>query len=217
MKTVVIIVAGGRGKRMGRPKQFLKIAGRPMLAWTVAAFQRSRSVDGIVIVAAPGQLDLAAGLKASKLIAVVPGGPERQDSVKNGLAALPATTKIVLIHDGARPAVTPAIIDRAVRTARKYGAVVVGMPVKDTIKLATRNENRVTRTLNRDELWQAQTPQAFKTAIIIRAYARLKGKITDDAMAVEKQRVAVKMIPGADENFKVTTPADLKMMEAILR
>ncbi|MDD4178708.1 MAG: 2-C-methyl-D-erythritol 4-phosphate cytidylyltransferase [Candidatus Margulisbacteria bacterium] len=217
MKNITIIVAGGKGKRMGKPKQFLKIAGRPMLAWTLAAFQNTRPIDGIILVVAPGQMELAKKLPKKKIIGIVAGGAERQDSVRNGLAALPGSAEIVLIHDGARPAVTTGIIERSIKEARKHGAVVVGVSVKDTIKEVMRNENRVTRTMNRDKLWQAQTPQVFKAALIRNAYAKLRGAVTDDAMAVEKLGKPVKMVMGSYENIKVTAPEDLIMMEAILK
>lgn len=202
---------------MGKPKQFLKIAGRPMLAWTLAAFQNTRPIDGIILVVAPGQMELAKKLPKKKIIGIVAGGAERQDSVRNGLAALPGSAEIVLIHDGARPAVTTGIIERSIKEARKHGAVVVGVSVKDTIKEVMRNENRVTRTMNRDKLWQAQTPQVFKAALIRNAYAKLRGAVTDDAMAVEKLGKPVKMVMGSYENIKVTAPEDLIMMEAILK
>ena len=155
MKTIAIIVAGGKGKRMGQPKQFLKIAGRPMLAWTLAAFQYADAVDGIILVVAKEDIVRARKQKFSKIIAVVPGGQERQDSVKNGLKSLPASAEIVIIHDGARPVVTAETINRSARAAEKYGAVVVGVPVVDTIKTVDSRRLTVDRTLNRRVLWQA--------------------------------------------------------------
>jgi len=223
--TYAIIVAGGRGQRMGRRKQFLPIAGKPMLWWTVSAMQKAKVIDGIILVVAREQLRLARRLKFSKVSAVVAGGRERPDSVRNGLKALPAAAEIVAIQDGARPAVTPGIIAASVKAARKYGAAVVGVPIKDTVKkvsskpldFARGKQLAVSRTVDREGLWAAQTPQTFRVALIKRAYAKLRGRITDDAMAVEKLGIRVKMVMGSYANLKVTAPEDLKIMEAILK
>jgi 2-C-methyl-D-erythritol 4-phosphate cytidylyltransferase len=226
VKTIAIIVAGGKGKRMGRPKQFLKIAGRPMLAWTLEAFQKAEIIDGIILVIAKEQMATARRLRFSKILKVIAGGRERQDSVKNGLAALPEDCEIVAIHDGARPAVTEEIITRAVVAAREYGAVVIGVPVKDTIKrIESRKprlpagrlkvENRIVETVKRDALWQAQTPQVFKKDIILQAYEN-DAVVTDDAMLVERLGIPVIMVMGSYLNLKVTTQEDLKIMEGLL-
>jgi len=217
MKTIAIIVAGGQGKRMGKPKQFLRIAGRPMLAWTLRAFQESRVVDGIILVVAKDQLAKARRLKFSKVLKVVAGGKERQDSVRHGLKELPASTEMVVIHDGARPAVSKELIEKSVKAARRFGAAVAGVPVKDTLKLVNSGRWTVDRTLDRGRVWQAQTPQTFKASLIRKAYAKVRGKFTDDAMLVERMGIPVKMVRGSYENFKVTTPEDLKLMEAVLK
>jgi 2-C-methyl-D-erythritol 4-phosphate cytidylyltransferase len=217
MKTVAIIVAGGQGKRMGRPKQFLKIAGKPMLAWTVDAFQRTKAIDGIILVVAPDQLDLAAKIKAAKIIAVVPGGRQRQDSVRNGLAALPKGVQIVLIHDGARPAVSAATINGTIKAAKEHGAAIAAVPLKDTIKQVNRREARIVKTLDRSELWAAQTPQTFTVPVINKAYETLKHDVTDDAAAVERLGIPVKIVMDSYANLKVTMPEDLAIMEAILK
>jgi len=217
MKTIAIIVAGGKGKRMGKPKQFLKIEGKPMLEWTVAAFQRAQSIDGIILVVSKEDLAKAKRIRSAKIIEVVESGKERTDSVRNGLKVLPPSAEIVVIHDGARPAVTVDIIERSVREAKKCGAIVAGVPVKDTVKKVESRKLKVERSLNRDELWLAQTPQTFKVSLIRRAYAQPAEKVTDDAMLVEKLKIPVKMVMGAYENLKVTTPEDLKLMAAILK
>ncbi|MBI5079028.1 2-C-methyl-D-erythritol 4-phosphate cytidylyltransferase [Candidatus Saganbacteria bacterium] len=222
MKTIAIIVAGGEGRRMGRRKQFLRIAGKPMLEWTLSAFQKAKIIDGIILVAAKEQFPLAKKLCFSKIIEVVEAGAERQDSVKNGLKGLPESVEIVVIHDGARPGVKEDMIDRSVRAARKWGAAVVGVPVKDTVKKILnskseiRNNVEIIRTIDRDDLWVAQTPQAFRVSIIKKAYAKLRGEVTDDAMAVEKLGLPVKMIMGSYANLKVTTLEDMRIMEGIL-
>lgn len=188
-----------------------------MLAWTVEAFQQAKAIDGIILVVAREQVGLARRLRCSKIIKVVPGGRERQDSVRNGLNVLPESAEIVVIHDGARPAVTQEMIERSVKAARKYGAAVVGVPVKDTIKAVSRKRSAVSQTVDRSGLWQAQTPQAFRADTIKQAYAKLRGRVTDDAMAVEKLGIPVKMVMGSYENIKVTAPADLKVVDAILK
>ena len=188
-----------------------------MLAWTVEAFQQAKAIDGIILVVAREQVGLARRLRCSKIIKVVPGGRERQDSVRNGLNVLPESAEIVVIHDGARPAVTQEMIERSVKAARKYGAAVVGVPVKDTIKAVSLNRSAVSQTVDRSGLWQAQTPQAFRADTIKQAYAKLRGRVTDDAMAVEKLGIPVKMVMGSYDNIKVTAPADLKIVDAILK
>ena len=217
MKTVAIIVAGGQGKRMGQPKQFLKIAGKPMLAWTVDAFQRTKAVDGIILVVAPDQLALAKKIKAAKVIAVVPGGKQRQDSVRSGLAALPKGVQLVLIHDGARPAVSADTINGTIKAAKQHGAAIAAVPLKDTIKRVARREARVVETLNREELWAAQTPQTFTVPVIMKAYETLKHDVTDDAAAVERLGIPVTIVMADYTNLKVTTPEDLPIMAAILK
>jgi 2-C-methyl-D-erythritol 4-phosphate cytidylyltransferase len=217
MKTVAIIVAGGQGKRMGRPKQFIKIAGKPMLAWTVDAFQRVKAVDGIILVVTPDQQALAAKIRASKIIAIVPGGKQRQDSVQSGLAALPKGVQIVLIHDGARPAVLATTINGTIKAARQHGAAIAAVPVKDTIKRVARRELRIINTLEREGLWAAQTPQTFTVPLIKKAYEQLKHDVTDDAAVVEKFGIPVQIIMGSYSNLKVTTPEDLAIMGTILK
>ncbi|OGB90829.1 2-C-methyl-D-erythritol 4-phosphate cytidylyltransferase [candidate division WOR-1 bacterium RIFCSPHIGHO2_01_FULL_53_15] len=217
MKTIAIIVAGGRGKRLGRPKQFLKINGKPMLAWTVNAFQQVKSIDGIIIVAAADQLALAKKIRASKVIAIVAGGARRQDSVRHGLAALPKGAQIVLIHDGARPAVTSIVINKSIKAAREYGAAIAAVPVKDTLKIVDRRSSVVSETFDRDTIWAAQTPQTFTAPVIKKAYERLEHDVTDDAMAVEQLGIPVRIVMGSYENIKVTTPEDLAVVGIILK
>ncbi|MFA6170757.1 MAG: 2-C-methyl-D-erythritol 4-phosphate cytidylyltransferase [Candidatus Margulisiibacteriota bacterium] len=231
MKKIAIIVAGGRGKRMGQDKQFLPIAGRPMLGWTAAAFDKAKIIDGIILVVARHNLAKARKIRSKKIIAVVASGPERQDSVQNGLKALPESAEIVLIHDGARPAVSEAIISASVKAAQRHGAAVVGVPVKDTIKRVLpplssghlpliKGENErgfVKATLDRRELWAAQTPQTFQASLILNAYAKIRGLCTDDAMVVELAGLPVVMVMGSYQNIKVTTPEDLDYIAKVLK
>jgi len=218
METVAIITAAGHGKRMGRPKQFIKIGGRPMLWWTLSVFQKTKSVQGIILVVNAEDKNKLMNFKFSKIIKVVAGGKERQDSVYNGLKALPEEADLVIIHDGARPFVTSVVIEAAVRQARKKGAIVVGVPVKDTIKLVKPKSLTVNKTVDRDGIWVAQTPQVFKKDLIMLAYQKYgREKVTDDAMLVEKLGKPVEMLMGSYFNLKVTSPEDLVLAEAILR
>ena len=211
MKIAVIIAAGGTGKRMGQPKQFLPLAGKAVIAWTLEVFQKIKSIEQIVLVVAEEELERAKNLN----VPVVEGGEQRGDSVKSGLKAVSPDTDLVIIHDGARPLITPDIIEKAISEAKEHGAAVVGVPVKDTIKRVG-DDLMIKETVDRQILWQAQTPQVFKYEIITRAYAK-KRSATDDAKLVEDLGIKVKMVMGSYENIKITTPEDLIVAEAILR
>lgn len=223
-RVAAIIPAAGRGRRMGAPvnKLFLHLAGRPVLAHTLAAFEEAESVDEVILVAAPDDLvacrEMLAQWPGPKVAAVVAGGAERQESVANGLAALSGDVEIVVVHDGARPLVSPRLIDESVRAARRWGAVVAAVPVKDTIKLVA-PDGAVRGTPERGACFAAQTPQAFQAAVIRAAFAwaadaGLTG--TDEASIVEKSGHRVQVIPGCEENIKLTTPADFLVAEGFL-
>ncbi len=223
---VTIIPAAGRSKRMASAtsKQFLMLDGIPVLAHTLRVFEESSSIDEVIVVGNAKDLDFCRdkiikrfGFK--KITHLLRGGRKRQDSVAKGLKVLPPNTELVLIHDGARPLVTDKLIGEAVAQARKWPAVVVGVPVKDTIKVATR-DRVVDQTLDRPRLWAIQTPQVFQTDILVRAHKRAKDDKfwgTDDAMLVERIGYSVKIIEGSEENIKVTTPIDMVTTSAILR
>jgi 2-C-methyl-D-erythritol 4-phosphate cytidylyltransferase len=222
---VTIIPAAGRSKRMASrsSKQFLLLDGMPVLAHTLKAFEKSEAVDKIIVVGNAKDLDYCRGriIKRygfKKVSGLVQGGRRRQDSVFNGLKALPAEADVVLIHDGARPLVTPELVNRAVSELKGWSALVVGVPVKDTIKIAS-PDRFVMYTLDRPRLWLIQTPQVFKGRVLLEAHwqARSEGIWgTDDAMLVERLGVPVKVIEGSEENIKITTPVDMLMAEAIL-
>lgn len=216
MKTVAIITAAGSGKRMGRPKQFLEIGGKPILEWAIAVFDRAEVIDEIILVVNKEDIDKAKTFKYLKIKQVVAGGEERQGSVNNGLKMVADDTDIIVIHDGARPFISPEIIEKAVGEAKASGAVVVGVPVCDTIKQVTRDARRVMRTVDRSDLWKAQTPQVFRREIILEAYQHAD-KVTDDAMLVEKMGIPVKMVMGSYRNFKITTPDDLAIAEKMIK
>lgn len=222
-----VVLAGGQGKRMHSKvqKQYLTLGGRPLITYALEAFEHSR-VDTVVLVTGAGEeayarTELVETYGFSRVKAVVAGGKERYHSVYEGLKAL-ADCDYVLIHDGARPLVTEAIISRAIEGAKQYEACVVGMPVKDTIKVAD-GQLFAAETPDRSCLWQIQTPQAFAYPLVREAYDRimadpsLQAGITDDAMVVESQTAyRVKLIEGSYENLKVTTPEDLVIAEALL-
>lgn len=214
MKIYVIIAAGGSGIRMGQPKQLLPLWGKPMLAWTVEAFRAVPEISGIVLVGAGRDLHL------SEL--VCEPGPERTDSIRNGLKLVPKDCDMVLVHDGARPLITPAIITSAIEACKKHDAVVVGVPIKDTIKqirkggFETRPNMEIEKTLDRNALWAAQTPQVFKYQILVDAYKKAASAATDDSKLVEDLGIPVRMVMGSYENIKVTTPEDIIIAEAIL-
>lgn len=226
-KTGAVILAGGKGGRMRSniQKQYMKVLGKPLISYSLEAFQNS-DVHEIVLVTGAGEeyagraLVEAGGF--SKVAAVVAGGRERYHSVYEGLKAL-NDCAYVLVHDGARPLVTEAIIARAIAGAKQYEACVAGMPVKDTIKISGADGYAVA-TPDRRQLWQVQTPQAFSYSLLREAYdwimedeARQRG-ITDDAMAVEYSTgKKIRLIEGDYENLKVTTPEDLVIAEALLQ
>lgn len=227
-KIGAVVLAGGQGKRMNSKvqKQYMLLAGRPLIAHALEAFEQS-VVDEVVLVTGAGETAYAENeiVKAGgfqKVTAVVEGGKERYHSVYAGLLAL-NDCDYVLIHDGARPLVTPEIIARAAQGARQYDACVVGMPVKDTIKVADASGFAV-NTPDRRFLWQIQTPQAFSYDLVRLAYDRIMADvsrqqgITDDAMAVESQTDhPVRLLEGSYENLKVTTPEDIILAEALLK
>lgn len=220
-----VIAAAGQGKRMGggTPKQFLPLKGKPALAWTLLAFQAAPEIRSIVLVCPEGdedycQREIVRPYGLAKVHRLVPGGPERQESVYRGLQVVDPGCPLVAIHDGARPLVTGAIISRAVAEARRHGAAVVAVPVKDTVKIAGASE-MVRETPDRRTLWAAQTPQVFLRELALAAHrkAQQDGFLgTDDSSLVERLAHPVKLVMGEPENLKITAPLDLLVAEAIL-
>lgn len=222
MEVLAILVAAGRGERMGagRPKAFLAVAGRTLLERSALAFERARSVDAIVAVVPESEQDAARELlrDAAKLVAVVPGGARRQDSVLEGMKPVPdGFDGIVLVHDAARPFVSPELIDGVTAEARRVGAAVPVWAVADTVKRV--KDGRVVETVDRSELAAAQTPQAFRYSLLARAYEaafRDRVTVTDESMAVERIGAPVAAVPGEALNRKLTTPDDLAWAETML-
>lgn len=219
-----VVAAAGRGTRLGFRKQFLDLAGRPVAAWCLDALAASPLVQRVVIACEPDEIDecerVARASCREKLHAVVAGGQRRQDSVFACLRAAGSGVDFILVQDGARPFLTGDLIERALEAARVTGASVVAVPVKDTIKQAGPG-GLVTRTLPREQLWAAQTPQAFAFDVLYKAYeaAETEGFVgTDDAMLVEWAGAAqVSIVEGSYENVKITTPDDLVVAQEIAR
>lgn len=225
--TGAIVLAAGQGKRMHSAvqKQFLLLKGKPLLCYSLEAFQKS-GIERIILVTGKEEIEycrkeITELYGYTKVDAIIAGGKERYHSVYEGLKAAEGCTE-VLIHDGARPLVTEKIIRDALDGARQYGACAVGMPVKDTIKLSD-EEGFVASTPDRTHLWQIQTPQAFRYSWIRRAYDKLFAReeyqqgVTDDAMVLETMTDhRVRLIPGSYENIKVTTPEDMAVASALL-
>ncbi len=223
METLAILVAAGRGERLGaaQPKAFLEIGGESLLLRAARAFEASARVEGIVAVVPAGEVEVARALLApiGKLRGVVAGGPRRQDSVLEGLKQVPAGWDgIVLVHDAARPLVSVALIDAVVVTAREHGAALPVLPLNDTIKRV--QGGRALATLDRTELGAAQTPQGFRCSLLVNAYEeafRDRVALTDESMAVERLGSPVAIVPGSPLNRKITTPEDLAWADATCR
>jgi 2-C-methyl-D-erythritol 4-phosphate cytidylyltransferase len=225
MKADAVIVSAGKGQRFmeGRKKQFHLLAGKPILAHTLDKFETCPLIHSILLVV--GQEDMDYCMKEiiekyhfRKISQIVPGGKRRQESVKNGIDALSKDVEVVVIHDGVRPFVTKAIIEESIHSAIRFGAVVVAMPVKETIKIA-HSDGTVLKTLDRESLWQIQTPQSFQANLIKEAYykASENGFIgTDDASLVEQLGVKVHILPGSYTNIKITTKEDLMLAQLFL-
>ncbi|MFC2008318.1 2-C-methyl-D-erythritol 4-phosphate cytidylyltransferase [Chloroflexota bacterium] len=213
-----IIVAAGRGERMGRvDKAFALLGGKPVLARVIDVFDTCKAVGQIVVVVAKKNVErcqqLVAGEEWSKVTGVCPGGKRRQDSVAAGLKQLKDCDWVV-IHDGARPLVTEELIQRGLAEAMETGAAVAAVPVTDTIKVA-RNDDTVRETPQRDNLWAAQTPQVFRYDIIYEAYRQLTAEVTDDASLVERLGYKVKLYMGSYDNIKITTPDHLGLAQVL--
>jgi 2-C-methyl-D-erythritol 4-phosphate cytidylyltransferase len=185
-------------------------------------FDKSPKIDGIVLVVAPQQRQALEGEvlgphPCEKLLRVIDGGAERQDSVANGLRAIPPDCELVVVHDGVRPLVSIDLLEAVLEAAHHYGAAIAAIPAGDTVKQA--DSQKVVATLERETIWLAQTPQIFRAKLLRRAYekaARDQAVVTDDAALVERIGVTVHLVHGSPENIKVTTPADLLLAEAIL-
>lgn len=221
----VVIVAAGTGSRMkmGINKQFIKLEGKEIIAYTIEKFYNNSNIEDIVVVVKEDESEFFKKEILDKYnfknIKIAYGGKERQDSVYNGLKSLDKKCDVVLIHDGARPFVSDKIIDNCIEEVKEHKAIVVGVPVKDTIKVID-NDKNIVDTPNRSVLWAVQTPQTFDYNILIDAYkdAFKSGFYgTDDAMLVERIGYKVKMVEGSYNNIKITTQEDLSVGSQILK
>jgi 2-C-methyl-D-erythritol 4-phosphate cytidylyltransferase len=222
-----IIAAAGIGKRMGRqvPKPYLLLHGKPILAHTLEVFEKTKEVDEVTLVVHPNELDYCQDKVLSqfhfkKVLRLVPGGKERQDSVYHALKVLQKEDdlEVVLVHDGVRPFVTPDQICRVIEAARRVGGAILGLPAQDTLKRVT-PDGQIHQTLERKDIWHVQTPQAFQFALLWRAFVEAYSRNfygTDEASLLEELKHPVMVIPGSPLNLKITTPEDLQMAEAIL-
>lgn len=225
MRTLAIILAGGAGKRMGAAtnKQFLLIDNKPIIVHTLQIFEECRAIDGIYLVVNQKDLpmiqeEILETYHFNKILKLVIGGRLRQDSVRNGLEAIENPCDIVIIHDGARPFVSPSFIDKGIFLMEMFDAVIPALPVKDTIKIVSK-EGFVQKTLERDSLWHVQTPQTFKYDLIAKAYREGAAKKLygyDDATFLEHMGKKVKVIEGSPYNIKITTPEDLIIARGML-
>ncbi len=219
-ETGVVIVAAGVSRRMGDvDKVFAALLDKPLISHTVAAFEEFPQVGEIVLVLHRDNLERGRALAAEegwrKVSRVCAGGERRQDSVKAGLDCL-STCRWVMVHDGARPCVTPDILERCIQEAARTGAAIPTVPVNDTIK-SVDAEGVVLRTVPRDELRAVQTPQVFSYDLLRKAYQGNLDEVTDDASLVEMLGHEVRVFQGSPDNIKITTKTDLLLAEAILR
>ncbi len=214
-----IVLAAGRSTRMGggENKQFIELLGQPLIHYSLAAFEQCCAVDNIVLVRRPDYAEQAEKIarQFQKIVAFADGGVERQHSVWNGLEK--ATGDIVAVHDGARPLVTPALIEATIASALAHGTGIAATKVVDTIKEA--EDKVVIRTIDRTKLWAVQTPQTVRADLLRQAYQQVFAKglvVTDEAAAVELLGHPVHLVETPFLNLKITTPSDLAMAEALL-
>ncbi|ACX51554.1 2-C-methyl-D-erythritol 4-phosphate cytidylyltransferase [Ammonifex degensii KC4] len=218
----VVVVAAGQSRRMGEgpKKQFRQLLDLPVFAWSLEVCEKVDLVKEVVLVVPPGEENFCLELvkdRYPKLKAVVPGGEHRQDSVFAGLLHL-SPLPVAVVHDGARPLVTPALMEEVIKAAAEWGGAIAAVPVRDTVKRVDA-EGRIKETLPREEIYLAQTPQAFRYELLMQAHRRAKEEnyyATDDAALVEREGVKVKVVPGSYSNLKITTPEDLELARALV-
>lgn len=228
IKAVAVIPSAGMGLRLGgRKKNYLEIAGRPVIAHTLSAFEKSPSVKGVVLVVPASDVgycesSIVRKFGFKKVLNVIPGGKERQDSVACALEVLgggEGDWDMVLVHDGARPLVTPDLIERTLKAAYHSGAAVAAVGLKDTVKEVA-DDGTVKGTVERDKLRAAQTPQAFRLGLLKEAYANAASEgvaATDDSSLVERLGEKVEVVEGSYENIKITTEEDVEVAESLLK
>ncbi len=218
MKVVAIIVAAGKGERMGKllPKQYLYLNDRPVMIHTLEVFEQASMVNEIILVVAPDKVgycsfELLPAYRLNKVKSIIEGGKTRQESVFYGLNAVPDDTDIVIIHDGVRPLLSVGLIEKVIEAARRSGAAIPVILPKDTVKLID-EEGFIDTTISRDKIRLSQTPQAFKFDLIRRAYEEVYKKgieVTDDSAILESYGHKIEAVEGEYTNIKITTPDDI--------
>lgn len=225
MSIAALVVAGGRGKRIGgeTPKQFCRLLDKPLLHYALDAFEYLTEILSVVVVLPPEysqMIQVRMDLKPfRKICALVPGGERRQDSVMRGLSALPEEAEYVVIHDGARPFPPVRETREALESARQYGAAILAIPISETVKKGDAS-HFISETVERRGLWLAQTPQVFRKDLILRGYQAVREKgivVTDDAKAVELLGEPVRLVPGSPYNIKITVKEDFDIAAIIYR
>lgn len=223
MKYTVVLPAAGSGKRMkaDRNKLLLELSGKPIFIYTLEVFDRDPNCEGMWLAVKEDERELIEAYveryRIKKVKGYATGGAERQDSVRAGLEMAAGQCEVVLVHDAARPFISPIVIRELVEQANESGAAIAGVPVKDTIKKV--RESVITETVNRAELWMIQTPQAFRYKLLMEAAQRAKADGflgTDEAMLVERMGHPVQIVESTYDNVKMTTPDDLIYGKAIL-
>lgn len=225
MMNYAIIVAAGKSSRMKVQvdKAFVPLGPKPVLAYSMVAFEECPEIDGIIAVVKKDRVDstkaMAKMFGCSKLETVVTGGSTRQLSVAKGLEQLPCDANIVAVHDGARPLVTPELISASIKAAKRYGSGVAGRKMTDTIKFVE-SGHKVTKTLDRSKVWAVQTPQTFKVSVLKEAYKYVLDNgltVTDEASALEAAGMDVHLVESETTNMKITTLDDLTIAAALLK
>lgn len=225
MRVTALIPAAGSGERLGGKinKQFIEINSKPILVYTLEKFEKCRSIDEVILILPQrwleyGRSQIVARFGLRKVERIIPGGKERQDSVYHGLKAIKEKTDVVLIHDGVRPFIRPDKIEESVRLCQQFGATILALPVRYTLKEV--HDGTVVRTLDRKLLWEIQTPQTFRYDIILEAYSKAMKEgfySTDDSALVERVGYKVKILEGQWDNIKITSPWDLELAKLLIR
>lgn len=218
MRAAAIIVSGGSGSRMGKPKQFLPLAGSTVAELSLKCFVGMAEVETVVLVLGEDSIRDHGRRLASGKVIVVPAGQTRMGSVRNGFAALPKNVEVVAVHDGARSMITPEIVRATLAEAAKSGAAVAAVPVKDTLKVVEKGGKTVAETPDRARYWAAQTPQTYRYSVLKEALEKFAGDAdaTDESQLVERCGHKVSVVESSYENFKITTPEDITMASSII-
>lgn len=218
-----LLLAAGCGRRLNSSvcKPLVKVGGRPLIFYSLRALNKHPAIGEIIVVANRANRQAIAGIikrnSFGKVRSLVLGGKRRQDSVYNGLHALSGKSSLVLVHDSARPFIDPGSIAKVIGEAKKYGAAILAVKPKATIK-SSRADNTVERTFDRDKLWEVQTPQVFKKEILLAGFKKYsRATVTDDASLVERSGKRVRIVEGSYRNIKVTTAEDLLLAGVISR